>query len=65
MKDIKYEIENIQEAKLKYEDQYKAFQVTIEKKSKEFKVVRYLYGIYHLAQCLFKKQDVINQVRQE
>jgi hypothetical protein len=49
MKDIKMELENIQESKVKYEEQYKAFQVVIQKRSREFQVARYLFGVYHLA----------------
>ncbi len=55
MKDIKEDLDMIAYAKQDYEVKRKEFLITLQKRSKEFQVVRYLFGIHHLFEALKKK----------
>jgi hypothetical protein len=55
MKILKTEIEQINHAKALYEEQHKEFLLTLQKRSKEFQVVRFLFGIHHLNDVIDRK----------
>jgi hypothetical protein len=55
MKILKTEIEQINHAKALYEEQHKEFLLTLQKRSKEFQVVRFLFGIQHLNDVIDRK----------
>ena len=62
MKGIKQDIELMNQTKKEYEEQQKNFLITLKKRSSEFKVVRFLFGIFHLIKVLEKKEILTREL---
>ena len=60
MKEVKLEIEGFNTTKQENEEQQKNFLITLQKRSKEFEVVRFLFGINHLNKALNQKEQIIS-----
>lgn len=60
MKEVKLKIQGFNATKQENEEQNKNFLITLKKRSKEFEVVRFLFGISHLNKALDQKEQIIS-----
>lgn len=65
MKQLKLDLEVIAEAKREHEVKQKEFMVTLQKRTREFECVRFLYGLYELSKVLDRKEALVQNSLEE